>query len=457
VNREDAFVIAAAAMLVVSVSVPVVGANGSEATEGEITFDPDVPDVDAFEPPTEDGTATVDGERYGSAGAALDAAEPGDRVVLDGRFDERLVIDTPGVTVTSADANDRAMIDGGGEGDALTIAAEDVTVEGVWIANSGPSADTEDAGVVVDGENAELRDVRITDITFGVWVDGVENVTIADATIAGREGVPTAERGNGIHLWEADGATVEENHVTNVRDGIYYSYSSDVVAEGNTLWELRYGVHYMYSDDNLLRGNVAFDNDVGFALMVSENLTVVDNVAVGNSGTSGHGILVKDIERSEIRGNEVVANGNGLYVYNAQDNAIVENLVLENGVGIHSTAGSGGQEVVGNTVVENDLAAVSTASGQVEWNDDERGNYWGDARTADVTGDGISDVRHQPAGTVERLLHDRPAAAVFAESPAFDAIRLAESSFPAVESSGVVDHRPLAEPTHEDWREYYED
>lgn len=453
-KREDAFALAAAVMIVVSLSAAVVGAD-ADASGDDIAFDPDVPDVESFEAPAEDGTATVDGESYGSVGAALNDAEPGDTVRLDGRFDERVVVETPGVTLVS-DGRKRAMIDGGGEGDVLTITAEGVTVDGVWVAGSGPNADTEDSGIVVDSANATLRDVRLTGVTFGIWVDCVEDVTIEGATIVGREDVPAADRGNGIHLWEADGATVTDSHVTRVRDGIYYSYASEVVAEGNVMWNLRYGVHYMYSDDTLLRDNVAFDNDVGFALMVSEELTVVDNVAVGNDGTSGHGILVKEIERSEIRGNDLVANGNGLYVYNAQDNALVENLVLENGVGIHSTGGSDGQTVVGNTVVENDLAAVSTASGQVAWNDDERGNYWSDARTADVTGDGVSEVRHRPAGTVERLVHDRPEAAVFVESPAFDAVRLAESSFPAVESPGAVDHRPLVEPTR-DWRAYYED
>jgi nitrous oxidase accessory protein len=63
-------------------------------------------------------------------------------------------------------------------------------------------------------------------------------------------------------------------------------------------------------------------------------------------------------------------------------------------------------------------------------------------------------VRHRPAGLVEYLETEQPQAAVFAASPAFDAVRLAESSFPVVEAPGIVDQRPLAEPHHDDWRKY---
>ncbi|MCU4741051.1 nitrous oxide reductase family maturation protein NosD [Natronoglomus mannanivorans] len=451
--REGWFAVAAVAVLVVSLAGVAVAMTEENDDEH---WTPDVPDVDATEAPTEPGVATVDDREFDSVQHAIDAADPGDTVVLEGRFDERVVVDTPDVALVAA-GPETALIDGGGEGTVLTLAAENVTVEDVWIRESGSDRGNEDAGVLVGGAGSTLSGLQLTDVTFGVWVDGVEDVTVEETTIAGREAVQTlAQRGNGIHLWEADGAVVRDNHITTARDGIYYSWSSNVVAENNTMWDLRYGVHYMYSNDNRLEGNVAFDNDVGFALMVSANLTIANNTAIGNDGTSGHGILVKDIDRSEVRDNTLVANGNGLYVYNAQDNRLADNLILENDVGIHITAGTQGETVVGNSFIENGQAALATTNAQVAWNDSERGNYWSDARTVDRDGDGTSEIRHQPAGSLEALIHAEPRAGVFAESPAFDTVRLAESSFPVVESPGAVDHRPLANPPHEDWRSYYE-
>jgi nitrous oxidase accessory protein len=209
----------------------------------------------------------------------------------------------------------------------------------------------------------------------------------------------------------------------------------------------------MYSDDNRLVDNVAVDNGVGYALMVSEGLTVRNNTALRSDDTSGHGILAKDIEDSTIAGNHLVANRDGLYLYNAQNNRVVDNLLYRNGVGVHSAAESNNAVVAGNSFVRNDRPAKTARNSLATWNGTDRGNYWSDARVADRDGDGVSEIRHRPIGIVENLVADHPQAAAFADSPAFEAVRLAESSFPVIQTPGVVDRRPLAEPNH-DWRAY---
>ena len=454
--NERWFAVVAAIALVALVAGAVAAAGGDGAGDGELDWAPEVPAVHAEAEPDGDGVAAVGDREFDTVQAAVDAAEPGDTVVLEGVFEEHVVVETPGVTIEATEA-DAAVVDGGGEGTVVTVDAEDVTLEGVWIRDSGDERSEEDAGVLVNGTAATITDVRLTEINYGVWVDGVEDVTIEETIVAGRADSHSATQiGNGVHLHDADGAELRDNYITTVRDGIYYSYADGVVAEDNVIWDVRYGVHYMYSSDNRLERNVAFDNDVGFALMVSQNLTLVENVAVANDGGSGHGILVKDVEQSEVRANAVVDNGNGLYVYNSHGNAVADNLVLENDVGAHVTAGSSGERFVGNSFMHNDQQAFADSSAHASWNDSDGGNYWSDDRAVDVDGDGTSEIRHQPAGAVEGLVNDRPQAAVFADSPAFDAVRLAESSFPVVESAGVVDHRPLAEPPHEDWRDYYE-
>ncbi|RQG91814.1 nitrous oxide reductase family maturation protein NosD [Natrarchaeobius chitinivorans] len=456
-DRESWFVAIAVAVLVVSLAAAAVAATDGSGSDGhEATVEgwtPDVGDVDDAEPPTEPGVATVGDREYDSLQAAIDAAKSGETIALEGQFDERVTVETADLTLEAT--GEGASIDGGGEDTVVHIAAENVTLDGVWVRESGHERSNEDAAVHVNGSGSTLSDVRITETTYGVWIGEAEDVTVADATIVGREDVPETERGNGIHLDRADGAELHDNRITTVRDGIYFSWSEEVVASGNAMWDLRYGVHYMYSDDNRLEDNVAFDNDVGYALMVSQNLTIVNNTAVNNDGPSGQGILVKGVDYSEIRGNAVVANGNGFYVYNAHGNDIVDNLVLENEVGVQFTAGSSDERVVGNSFIANGQSAYAPTNAQIHWNDTDRGNYWSDARPLDLDGDGTSETRHQPAGTVERLVHEQPQAAVFAESAAFDAVRMAESSFPVLESPGVVDHRPLAESPHDEWREYY--
>ncbi|ELZ51402.1 parallel beta-helix repeat-containing protein [Halorubrum distributum JCM 9100] len=428
------------------------GPNASVASGLDVATDFAATGVTA---PDRDGTATVDGESFASAQAAVDAAAAGETVVLDGRFDERVNATVDDLRIVASEGG--AVIDGGGEGRVLTLSGENVTVSGVWVRGSGSDLGTEDAGVFVAGDRARIESVRITDTAYGIWIDGADEAVIEDVRIDGREEVfPVTDRGNGIHLFETRGTVIRDSEITHTRDGIYFSWATDVLAENNTIRHTRYGVHYMYSDDNRLVDNVAADNGVGYALMVSEGLTVRNNTALRNDGSSGHGILAKDIEESVIAGNHLVANRNGLYLYNAQGNRLVDNLIYRNGIGIHSAAESGSEVVAGNSFVRNERAVRTARNSLVAWNGTDRGNYWSGARVADRDGDGVSEIRHRPIGIVENLVAENPQAAAFANSPAFEAVRLAESSFPVIETPGVVDRRPLVEPNH-DWRAYERD
>lgn len=453
---EGSAAVVAAALVVTGVAGALVAPQPAGASEDrELAYDPGTSAVD-FERPTDPGTATVDGESFGELSAALSAAEPGDTVVLSGRFDGRVTVTKPNVTLTSANG-ERALLSGTEEGDTLTVAADDVTVDGLWVADSGYDAESNDAAVFVDGANVTVRDSRVTDATFGVWVDGVPDARLVGNTIVGREEIDErVERGNGIQLWEATDAHVADNRITDARDGIYYSWATGVYAANNTLWDLRYGVHFMYSDDSVLVGNDAVGNDAGYALMVSENLTLRENVAFENRGGSGHGILVKSVDDSTIADNDLVGNGNGLFVYNSLHNEIRGNLLLENGVGVHLSAGSVDERVYGNSFVRNDRPVIEDVASQVVWTVDGVGNYWSSASVPDTDGDGVAERRYRPGGVVQDLVDERPAARAFVGSPAFDVVRTAESRLPIVESPGVVDRRPLAEPPHEDWRRYYE-
>jgi len=458
-RTERWFAAATAVLLVASVGAAVAapGNGGGSGAAGEsVRFDAPLPAELDFDAPPADGHATVDGERFEALDAALAAADAGDTVRVAGTVSGPVTVDTPNVTLAGA-APSEAVVAGDGDGDVLTVDASGVTVSGLWVRNSGYSAADNDAAVWVNASDAAVVDARVTDATFGVWVNGVSDARVENTTVVGRESVqPRSERGNGIQLWEADDAVLVDNRVTDARDGVYFSWSTGVEARGNALWDLRYGVHYMYSDDCRLAANTAFGNDAGYALMVSDHLTVVDNTAVNNSGSSGHGVLVKSVDHTEIRGNDLVGNDNGVFVYNSLDNTIAANLVAGNDVGVHLTAGSVEERGYGNTFVRNGDAMKAVVGEQVAWNGTDRGNYWASARPADVDHDGVSEVRFRATGTLDRLVGEHPEAEVFASSPALDAVRLAARSVPVLERPGVVDHHPLAAPAHDDWRRYYE-
>ncbi|MFB6308188.1 MAG: nitrous oxide reductase family maturation protein NosD [Haloarculaceae archaeon] len=448
---------ALAAIVLLAVSVVATGWAGAADTRESgdgLAYEPPVPEDFEFTVPETDGVATVDGREYDSVQRAVEAADAGDTVRVRGQFREHVVIETPNLTLRGAGPA-RTVIDGNGTGDVLTINATGVTVEDLWVRNGGYDTSDNDAGIWIDGADATVRNTRVTEMTFGIWVDGVTDVRLVNNTIVGRERIEQlTNRGNGIQLWKTENVVVAGNRITDVRDGIYYSWASHVDAHHNTMWDLRYGVHYMYSDDCRLANNTSFNNDAGYALMVSKRLTIVDNVAVNNTGRSGHGLLVKAIDDSEIRGNHLVANDQGIYLYNSVGNTIEGNLVLGNEVGVYAAAGSVEERVSNNSFIRNDRTVHALLGEQVHWNT-TRGNYWSAATPSDLDDDGIGETRYRPAGMIQQLTAKTPAARVFTTSPAFDAVRVAESTVPLIESPGIVDARPLTESPH-NWSHYYE-
>ncbi len=105
-------------------------AGEADGTRDDLAFDPDVPDTGSFTTPSADGTATVDGQTYDSAQAAVDAADSGDTVTLDGRSNETLVVRTPNVTL-SGSGSASTLLHGDGDGDVLAVEAPGVTVSDI--------------------------------------------------------------------------------------------------------------------------------------------------------------------------------------------------------------------------------------------------------------------------------------------------------------------------------------
>ncbi len=423
--------------------------------ETNLKFNPSVPKEYTFDIPNNTGKAFINGKEFNSLHRALSSAESGDTIFISGVFNTDVRINKSNITLTSVD-NGFGVINGAGSGDVLTLNGDNITVEGLWVRNSGYETSENDAGVWVNSTNSRLVNNRISSITFGVWIDGVDGVYVGNNTIVGREEIGTLSyRGNGIQVWKTEQTELVGNRVTDVRDGIYFSFASETTARNNTMWDLRYGVHYMYSDDNVLVNNVAFSSDSGWALMVSQDLSILDNTAVNNTGTSGHGILLKDIDDSLIKSNTVVSNRNGFYIYNSLNNSIISNLVLGNQVGIYLTAGSVEEDIYKNSFIGNQESVRAVIGEQVAWNSTEVGNYWSDFKPVDIDEDGVSEIRYQPSGIIENMENKNPKIRVFSNSPAFDIIRLAESSIPIIESPGVVDYHPIVKPRH-NVSKYYE-
>jgi nitrous oxidase accessory protein len=381
--------------------------------------------------------------------AAIDRAAPGDTVrVLRGRYAENLRIAKP-LTLAGVD---RPTISGGLAGDTIRVAAAHVTIAGFIVADSGDDLGKQNAGVYIQpgADFAVVRDCTFSYTLFGIWIEKVKEVEISRNVITGKRDHRSAQRGNGIQLYNTQGARIVGNEISFVRDGIYVDVSNHALFRGNRIHNVRYGTHYMNSHYNTWEDNDSYHNRGGLALMMTRNQIVRNNRAWGNSD---HGIMLRTIQDSVIEGNVVAGNHRGFFIYDAEYNTIRDNLVADNVVGVHLWAGSIHNEVDGNDFIANREQVKYVAARDELWGVKE-GNYWSNYLGWDRNGDARGDVPYEANDVVDRLSWKHPMMKLLMASPAVQSLRLIARQFPLLRAPSIVDQAPRMTPEHADWRNW---
>ena len=381
-----------------------------------------------------------------SIGDAIRAAAPGDTVlVARGSYMERLLIDKP----LTLRGEGRPTISGQNSGDVIRVTASDVTVEGIIVRDSGADLGAQNAGVyVVPGSDRfTLRNCVLTYTLFGLWLEKSNHSKVLGNTITGKRDLQSAQRGNGVQVYNSTDVEVSGNNISYARDGIYVDVSTRAVFRNNKIHHLRYGTHYMNTNHSTWENNESYQNRGGLALMEVRNLVVRNNVAWGNED---HGIMLRTIQDSVIENNVVAANGRGFFVYDAEYNVLRNNVVINNKVGIHLTAGSSNNQVDGNDFIGNAEPVKFVASRDVQWGR-TRGNYWSNYSGWDQSGDGAGDVAYEASDLVDRLNWQYPLVKLVLTSPAIKTLRFVARQFPVLRAPSVVDRHPRMRPNNPHW------
>ncbi len=381
--------------------------------------------------------------------AAIDQAAAGDTVeVQRGHYRANLVVAKP-LTLRGIG---RPTLDGGLSGDVIRIRSAKVTVEGFIVRDSGGDLEKQNAGIYIEpkADEAKVLNCDLTYNLWGIWIETVKNVEIRDNLITGKRDFISPHRGNGIQLYNTEGAQIVGNRISFVRDGIYVDVSHHAVFRNNRIHNVRYGTHYMNSHNNIWEGNDSYHNRGGLALMMTRNQIVRNNRAWGNSD---HGIMLRTIQDSVIEGNIVAGNARGFFIYDAEYNTIRNNLVVDNTVGVHLWAGSYRNKAEGNDFISNRTQIKYVASRDEVWGERE-GNYWSNYVGWDRNGDGIGDVQYEANDMVDRLSWRHPMMKLLMASPAVQSLRLVAQQFPLLRAPSIVDHKPHMRPQHTDWRNW---
>ena len=146
----------------------------------------------------------------GTLQAAIDRIETGGTLELrEGVYSGALVINKP-LRLTGTESS---IVDGGGKGRVITVDAADVIIDGITVKNSGVSLATEDSGIFATelARNLLLENNRLENNLIGIYLKGAPRATVRNNIIYGSRDPRMNDRGNGVHIWNATDALVENN------------------------------------------------------------------------------------------------------------------------------------------------------------------------------------------------------------------------------------------------------
>jgi nitrous oxidase accessory protein len=389
---------------------------------------------------------------YTTIESALADAHAGDVIeVRGGTYPGPLVVQTEGVTLEGVDTpNGAPVIDGGGQGSVVTLAAPGVVLRGFEVRGSGVEPDRDHAGIILTAPRIVVENNRLHDVLFGIFVAQADDAVLRGNDITSKAQYDQGRKGDGIRLWYSQRVTVENNTVHAARDVVMW-YSRDVVVRGNVIERGRYGIHLMYCDNAQIEHNQILDNSVGIYTMYSADVALRENLIRGQRGPSGYALGFKDADNVEVTDNALVDNRAGTFLDGTPFNPAAfgkfqNNLFAFNDVGVILLPAVRGNTFENNTFWEN-VEQVAVQGGGTPGQNLWQGNYWSDYTGFDANGDGLGDVPYRAERFFENLTDREPRLRALIYSPAAQAVEFAGSAFPIVRPQPkFTDPAPRVQP-----------
>jgi nitrous oxidase accessory protein len=373
--------------------------------------------------------------------ARVDAALPGSTLEVEaGTYEGDLLIDRPLRLV----GRGRPLLVGSGEGSVVRVRAPDVTLEGFDIdGRGGGDLGRDSSGIHVAAARVTVRDCRIREALFGVYLREAPGAVVENCFIRGIPGRAPGEKGSGIHVWSTEGFRFTGNEVVDARDGFYLQSANQGTITGNVARDLRYGLHYMYSDDNVFEDNLFENNAAGAAVMYSSRITFRRNRFLRNRGFASVGLLLQSCDDVVAEDNLIADNARGIFLEGSNRNLFRRNVVAQSDTAIVLYASSSGIRFEGNSFVGN-LTPLLLVGKRPDAS--FAGNYWSEHGVPDLDGDGFSDRPYRLTSVFDHFRSNLTAADLFSQAFAAEAIGVAERAFPVLQPVAVVDEAPLARP-----------
>ncbi len=332
-------------------------------------------------------------------------------------------------------------IDAEGKGEIISVTSDSVNIIGFIIKNVGISH-TRDLSAVhlykVDYFN--LIDNQLENVFFGFLIEKSHHGLISNNKVQG-EGKKEFFSGNGIHLWHCSDVIVEKNHLSGLRDGIYFEFVDESKVRNNvSIGNIRYGLHFMFSNNDTYSNNRFENNGAGVAVMFSKFVNMNDNLFIKNWGPASYGLLLKEIYDSEIVNNRFQENTIGINIDGSSRIHYKNNDFIRNGWAVKVTGGCYTNKFEYNNFISNafDVSYNSNLNDNLFIN-----NYWSNYTGYDINKDSFGDIPFRPVNLFSYVVNQTPETIILLRSLFVDILNFSEKVSPAFTPDNLVDEAPL--------------
>ncbi|PQV48426.1 nitrous oxidase accessory protein [Jejuia pallidilutea] len=371
--------------------------------------------------------------------SAIEKAKDFDTILVKkGNYKEHGIIVNKPLTIVG---KNYPVIDGQSKGEIITITADNVTVDGLFIINVGTSYTEDYAAIrVKNSKNFTIQNLVLEKLFFGIYIEKSRDGKVFHNKIIG-DAVEEYNSGNGIQLWHSKNVEIEHNFVQHVRDGIYLEFSTFCTIKNNvSSLNIRYGLHFMFSNDDTYQDNTFENNGAGVAVMFSKRIKMYNNIFKENWGTASYGMLLKEINDAEIIGNIFEDNTIGINIEGSNRITYKHNDFKNNGWAIKVRGACYTNHFFENNFLYNsfDIAYNSKVNDNVF-----NRNYWSNYTGYDLDKNGVGDVPYRPVKLFSYIVNRTPETIILLRSMFIDIIDFSEKVSPVFTPDNLLDKNPL--------------
>jgi len=282
-------------------------------------------------------------DNYPTIQAAVDAASPGDTIIVRaGTYIENVQL-SKSITLKG---EGMPVVDAGGNGSAIMITASGCTIEGFEVTNCGATW-FEDAGIRVQSANNTVRNnAARNNFCHGIYLFNANGNVISNNTVR--------NNGQGIYLRNSGDNTLRENDVDNNNmagttfnfgvDDIGVSQLSHYINDIDTSNTVDgKPIYYLVNEENKV---INYISTAGYVGVVNSTNIVVSDLTLGGNG---QGVLLAYSQGCTVKNIRATDNDYGIALIYSDNNVVVNNYLADNSMGIRLEHSNG------NTLNSNDL------------------------------------------------------------------------------------------------------